>query len=173
MISTVRPEKAHDVALAAIDLLATRFPRLRLLVVGTGPELARTKALAEPLGERVVFAGYQPDVLGVLAAVDLVLHPSRHEAFPTALLEAMAAGVPVIATSVGGIPEIVSDGEDGILVPSPPEPEGVAAALAALLEDDARRRQMGECGRERFAREFSGEAWARRLRAFYEDVLAA
>jgi glycosyltransferase involved in cell wall biosynthesis len=100
------------------------------------------------------------------------VHPSSADAFPTALLEAMAAGVPVVATAVGGIPEIVDDGETGILLAPPPAPEAFARALETLLGDPERRARMGERGRARWEERFSAERWAQRLRAVYEEALA-
>jgi starch synthase len=101
----------------------------------------------------------------------VVVHPSRADAFPTALLEAMAAGVPVVAGAVGGIPEIVDDERTGLLVPAPPRAADIAAALERVTGDPALRRALGAAGRERFARQFAVEPWARRLRALYDEVL--
>jgi glycosyltransferase involved in cell wall biosynthesis len=116
-----------------------------------------------------VFAGFRDDVAGLLAAADLVVHPSHADALPTALIHALAAGVPAVATRVGGIPEIVGDGA-GVLVP-PAEPAALAAAVRALTGDPGRRQEMGEAARERFADQFEGTAWARRLAALYAEVL--
>jgi glycosyltransferase involved in cell wall biosynthesis len=170
MISRLRPEKAHDVAIAALERLTGDFPRTRLVIVGNGPEEERIAALAAPLGDRVVMAGYHEEVFSVLPAADVLLHPSRHEAFPTTLLEALAAGVPVIASDVGGIPEIVRDGETGLLIAAPPDPEVLSAAVAGLLGDTGRRAAMAERGRATFAEAYSAAAWAERLAALYADV---
>jgi glycosyltransferase involved in cell wall biosynthesis len=172
MVSTLRPEKAHDVALAAHALLRERFPAARLLVVGEGPAEHAIEPLVRAAGPAVVMAGYRDDVMAVLDAADLLLHPSRMEAFPTTLLEAMAASVPIVATRVGGIPEIVRDGHEGLLVDAPPDAGQVAAALARLLADPELRRRMGTAARERFEREFTAQAWTARTRAVYDGVLA-
>jgi glycosyltransferase involved in cell wall biosynthesis len=100
----------------------------------------------------------------------VLLHPTHVDAFPTALLEAMAAGVPIVATAVGGIPEMVESGTGGVLIPSPPQAPALAEALVPLLEDERLRRRIGERGRERFARDFTAEAWATRMRAVYETA---
>jgi glycosyltransferase involved in cell wall biosynthesis len=171
-LSVLRAGKGHDVAADAVARLRARFPRLRLLVVGDGPARADVQRLLEPLGDGAVLAGHRDDVMAVLDAVDVLVHPTSVDAFPTALLEAMAAGVPVVATAVGGIPEIVEDGRSGALLPAPPDGARLARALAPLLCDRAARAAMGAAGRERFAAEFSAETWARRLRGLYDEVLA-
>jgi glycosyltransferase involved in cell wall biosynthesis len=171
MVSVLRPGKGHEVAIDAVARLRAEHPRLRLLVVGDGPSRADIEALAAPHGDTVVLAGHRDDVLEVLDGVDVLLHPSHADAFPTALLEAMAAGVPVVATAVGGIAEIVVPGETGELVPAPPEAAAVVEALGPLVGDAARRRRMGEAGRRRFEQEFSASSWAERLRRVYAEAV--
>nr|MDP8943696.1 glycosyltransferase family 4 protein [Actinomycetota bacterium] len=168
MVSVLRPGKGHDVAIATVRELTARHPELRLLIMGTGPARAEVERLAAPLGAAALLTGHRSDVMRVLDAVDVVVHPSRVDAFPTALLEAMAAGVPVVATAVGGIPEIVDHGRTGILIDAPASVEALARALEALVEDPALRRRLGEAGRARRAREFTAERWAQRTRAVYE-----
>ncbi|MDP9261507.1 MAG: glycosyltransferase family 4 protein, partial [Actinomycetota bacterium] len=92
--------------------------------------------------------------------------------FPTTLLEAMAASVPIVATSVGGIPEIVADGHTGVLVPSPPTADRVALAVAGLLEDPSRRHTLAVAARQRYESRFRAGPWAHRIRALYESVLS-
>ena len=157
-LSKLRPEKAHDVALGAAARLRERFPRLRLVVIGDGDGRPVLERDAAELGETVRFAGYRADVMAVLDAVDILLHPSRADAFPTTLLEAMAASVPVVATAVGGIPEIVEDGHTGALVSAPPRPDAFADALAPLLEDAELRGRLGAAGRRRFEERFTAGA---------------
>jgi glycosyltransferase involved in cell wall biosynthesis len=169
-LSRLRPEKAHEVAIGAAGLLRDRFTSLRLLVVGAGSERPALERAAEPLGETVRFAGYRPDAMEVLDAIDVLAHPSRADAFPTTLLEAMASSVPIVATAVGGIPEIVEDGVTGTLVEAPPRPDALAEALAPLVESPELRRRLGAAGRERFETRFSAEAWARRLRELYDEI---
>jgi glycosyltransferase involved in cell wall biosynthesis len=168
MVSSLRPEKGHDVALDAVRASLDRFPSLRLVVAGDGP---LRPSLERAAGDRVVLTGYRPDVMAVLDAADVLVQPSRADAFPTAILEAMAASVPVVATDVGGIGELVRDGVTGTLVAGPPSAPVFAAALAALLEDGARRRRLGSAGRERFEQEFTAAHWVQRLREVYVEVL--
>jgi glycosyltransferase involved in cell wall biosynthesis len=170
MVAIFRPGKGHDDLLAAAALLGD-CP-VQFVLAGSGPEEARLRRLVATQGlrERVAFAGFREDVGALLAAADLVVHPSHADALPTALIHALAAGVPAVATRVGGIPEIV--GEDcGLLVP-PADPAALAAAIRGLAEDAARRRELGAAARRRFAARFDGRAWAGRLRDLYEEVLA-
>jgi glycosyltransferase involved in cell wall biosynthesis len=124
-----------------------------------------------PLGEAAILTGYRADVMRILDATDVLLQPSETEAFPTSVVEAMAAAVPVVASAVGGIPEAVEPGVSGALISPPPTAREVATALGALLDDDDARRRLGAGGQSRFEREFTGERWAERVRAVYDDVL--
>ncbi len=173
MLSALRPEKGHEIGFAAFGALRSRFPDLRLLVIGDGPRRAEVERMAAPFGDAAVVAGYQDDVASVLAGVDVLAHPSHADAFPTALLEAMAASVPIVASRVGGIPEIVVDGATGLLVHAPPDPAAVAAAVGRLLEDAQLRDSMGQRARQRFEAEFSPRAWLEQTRAVYDEVTAA
>jgi glycosyltransferase involved in cell wall biosynthesis len=172
MVSAMRSEKGHGVALDALRRLVERLPQVRLIIAGDGPTAAEVARMAAPLGDAVVLAGYRDDVMEFLDATDVLLHPSRTEAFPTALLEAMAASVPVVATRVGGIPEIVVHGRTGVLVEPPPLADRFADALLPLLCDADLRRRMGVAGRRRFEEEFTAQLWAARVRAQYDAVLA-
>jgi glycosyltransferase involved in cell wall biosynthesis len=120
----------------------------------------------------VLLAGYRRDVMAVLDAADVLVHPSRRDALPTTIIEAMAASTPVVATRVGGIAELVEDGVSGVLVPAPPAASQLAAALAGLLGDEALRRRLAAAGRTRFEREFTAERWAARMGELYRSVLS-
>jgi glycosyltransferase involved in cell wall biosynthesis len=172
MFSGLRPEKGHDVAVGAVEMLRARFPKLRLMIAGDGPLRADVSRLAEPLGDAVVMTGPRFDVMRLLDATDLCLQPSRADAFPTSVLEAMAASVPVVATAVGGIPEIVVHDETGVLIPAPPTGELLADAVAALLADPKRRRDLADAGLRRYEELFTARPWVRRIRALYDTVLA-
>jgi glycosyltransferase involved in cell wall biosynthesis len=172
MVSALRTEKAHDVAIEAVGLLAERFPKLRLMIAGQGRLGEELAELAAPLGERVLLAGRRTDVMAVYDALDVCLHPSRIDAFPTTLIEALAAGTPILASAVGGIPEIVQDGRSGMLIEPPPSPAKVAQALAELLEQPQRRAALAAEGRVVYERRFTAEPWVRRTRALYDEVLA-
>lgn len=173
IVTVLRPGKGHDLVVEAVRRLRPRFPRLRLLVLGDGPAREEIHGLARELGDAAVLTGHRDDVMAVLAASDVLLHPTRMDAFPTALLEAAAARVPVIATRVGGIPEIVQDGDTGLLLDFPPSAGALAARLGALLQDEPLRRRLGERAHERFLERFTAERWAARLRLLYEEVVRA
>jgi glycosyltransferase involved in cell wall biosynthesis len=119
---------------------------------------------------RVVVTGWRADLPRVMAAHDVVVQPSLRETFGRVLIEAMAARKPVVVTRVGGMPEIVVEGETGLMVP-PAEPDALAAAILTLLRDRERRRAMGEAGRTRVEAHFRLPQRALRLEAIYEDVL--
>jgi glycosyltransferase involved in cell wall biosynthesis len=157
----------------AMPAVLARQPSARLLLVGDGPLRANLEAEARSLGvaERVHFAGYQRDVASMLGAMDLVVLPSVREGLPLSLLEAMAAGRPVVATRVGGMPEVVVDGMTGRLVP-PADPAALAEAIGAILDSPRCAEQMGEAGRAR-AQDFSDAAMLDRLSAVYRDAASS
>jgi glycosyltransferase involved in cell wall biosynthesis len=153
-----------------------RLPGARVVLVGAdleqGGAYERTlRDRADELGvaDRVVFAGYRDDAARVVAAADVFALPSWTEGLPLVVLEAMALGRPVVATTVGGTPELVSDGETGLLVP-PRDIEALTAALKRVLDDGALRRRLGEAGRRRVRERFSSEAMTRDMLAIYDEV---
>ena len=172
IVTVLREGKGHDLAMKAVAQLRQRHPTLTLLVVGDGPDRPRIAELAAPLGRSVVLTGHRDDIADVLAATDVLLHPTLMDAFPTALLEASAAALPLLATAVGGIPEIVTDGRNGVLLPAPPSSEAIAAGLERLLLDPNLRARLGSAARASYESEFSAERWAVRLRALYDEVLS-
>jgi glycosyltransferase involved in cell wall biosynthesis len=170
MVTVLRKGKGHDLAVQAIAQLRQRHPTLTLLVVGDGPERLHIAELAAPLGDGAVLTGHRDDIPEVLGAADVLLHPTLMDAFPTILLEACAVGLPVLATAVGGIPEIVTDGRNGLLLPAPPSSATIAAGLERLLGDPILRARLGAEARARYEREFSAERWAKRLRSVYDEI---
>lgn len=165
-VAVMRPGKGHEVLLEA----ARSTAGVVFLLVGDGPLEGRLRALADDLPPgRVIFAGFREDVDRILAASDLVVHPSEADALPTALIHAIAASRPVVASNVGGVPEIVTPGA-GILVP-PGDASSLAAAVASLGADADERAAMGKHGRERYDEEFGADRWAGRLRSLYEQVV--
>ena len=160
------PQKGLDVAVRALARVREEEPRAVLVVLGEGPERERLA------GEGVHLPGRVGDVAAWLARAELLVHPARWEGFGLALLEAMLAGKPVVATRVSSIPEIVVDGETGLLVP-PEDPEALAAAILRLLRDQDEARRLGEAGLARARSEFSVERMAQRTLAVYERALSA
>jgi glycosyltransferase involved in cell wall biosynthesis len=144
----------------------------KLLLVGLGPLEDQLRAQASRLGlaGAVVFTGMRDDVFELLPALDVFVLSSRFEGLPIALLEAMASGVAPVATRVGGIPEVITDGEDGLLI-DPGDPGVLAAALSKLLADDTDRARMANAARHRSADFDLGKA-VHQIEAIYDDVLA-
>lgn len=167
-VSVLRPGKGIEVLLDAVKLV----PDAYFVIVGDGPMRAEWTSIAERNGvaDRVKWAGYRSDVESILAGFDLLVHPSLADAFPTVLLEAMAAGLPVVATTVGGIPEIVEPDVTGRLVP-PSDPVALAQALTELLHNAGLRQRMSQAAQQRATERFSTEAWIKRLDKVYEGAL--
>lgn len=156
--AVLRPEKNHAVLLHAFARVAAQRPEALLLLIGDGPLRPELTALADRLGvaEKVRFAGSRSDVSRILPLLDVFVLSSWTEAFPMALLEAMAAGRPAVCTSVGGVPEIVNDGVTGHLVPSG-DPAPLAARLSELVAAPGRRNAMGTAARRRLEERFTLE----------------
>jgi glycosyltransferase involved in cell wall biosynthesis len=172
-IGQMRDVKRLDVLVDAVAVAARRTPGLRVLLAGHGPEEgpARARARAAGIEENLVFLGLRNDVADVLAAADVALLTSDREGSPLSVMEYMAAGLPVVATSVGGIRDLVEDGVHGILTPRG-DPEAIGNALADLLGDEGRRRAMGNAARARQTREFSLDAVVRRVEDLYDRLFA-
>jgi glycosyltransferase involved in cell wall biosynthesis len=171
----LRPQKALDVLVRASAQLAAQVPGVHVAVLGDGPERSSLEALCTELAvERTVtFLGAWPheDVPDFLEALDVGVLSSAFEGTPLAVLELMAAGRPVVATAVGGVPDLIEDGVQGLLVP-PGKPDALADALRAVLRDPALREAMGAAARERQQAEFDFSRMVRRLEAVYEELLA-
>lgn len=172
-VSVLRRQKALDVLVRAAQRVHAAVPEARFLVVGEGPERDSLVALVRELGLDgvVLFGGHRTDVGDVLAAADIVASSSAFEGSPLALMESIGAGKPVVATRVGGVPEIVRDGVEGLLVP-PSDPAALADALLTLLRDPDLRTRMGAAGRERQQAEFDIHVMVQRLEALYESLFA-
>lgn len=167
-------EKGHADLLAALAILARDRPDLApcLLLAGDGIERANLERMAASCGHRVIFAGHQGNVWPFLALADLLVLPSRSEGSPNVLLEAMAAGVPVVATGVGGVPESVENGSSAWLVP-PRAPAALAAALAEALDRPDVARQFAANAAARVAAHFSPHIRHQTLLAMYRSAASA
>ena len=166
------PKKGLAIFLAAARLLARDIPRVRFAIVGDGPARGALEARAarEGVGARTVFTGGRRDVGALMGAFDLFVQPSRWEGFGVTLLEAMAAGTPIVASRVGGVPEVVLHGETGLLVP-PGSPEDLAQACTALLRDRDRAARLARAGRARVESRFRIERLVEETAALYRELL--
>ncbi|MGH9483362.1 MAG: glycosyltransferase, partial [Terriglobales bacterium] len=164
------PEKGAAEFLDAIAAL-TPPPQTCFLIFGEGPLRAELEAQRARLGlDRVQFAGFQADFPSLLPGLDLLVNPSRTEEMPNVVMEAMAAGVAVVATAVGGVPEIAGDPPALRLVPAR-DPAAMAAAIAELLGDAEARRRLAAAGRERIASAFSPARQRACLQALYAEFI--
>jgi N-acetyl-alpha-D-glucosaminyl L-malate synthase BshA len=173
-ISNFRPVKrVHDVV-EVFRRVLRRGVRARLLMVGDGPERGKVEQACRRhcICDSITFVGSLPLIEEVLVGADLFLLPSENESFGLAALEAMACEVPVVATAVGGVPEVVTDGECGLLLPVG-DVDGMAEAVLALLADEPRRRAFGAAGRRRAVERFAQDEVVACYRAIYERVAAA
>lgn len=163
-------EKAQQDLIAAFrkTLERTSGQALRLILVGDGPERARLTDLAAPLGSKVLFTGHVADPWELLHAADVFVLPSHSEGSPLVMFEAMAAGLPIAATAVGGVPETLEDGSTGLLVP-PGEPGALADALVRLASDGALRARLGNAAAAAL-KKFSPDGYASRMLDIYEAV---
>lgn len=170
-VGRLHPQKAFGVLLRALQLVIEDGHPVQLRIAGTGrlEQPLRREVERLGLGERVRLLGLRDDVPRLLAASDVYASSAAWEGLPLATLEAMAAGLPIVATAVGDVTRVV-DSASGILVP-PGRPEALAQALSRLLRDPALRRASGAAARERVRVRHGTQAWARSLLALYEDLL--
>lgn len=173
-VAQMIPRKGHDSLLEAWPRVLAARADARLILFGRGPQEAALRDQAQRLGieSAVRFAGFRADLLEFLGHADLLVHPALREGLGICLLEAQAAGLPVVASHAGGIPEAVADGLTGILVP-PARPDELAAALVDLLGDDAKRRQLGAAGPDWVARNFSIERMVSGNLEVYEEHIGS
>jgi glycosyltransferase involved in cell wall biosynthesis len=172
IVGLLRAQKAHHVLLHAAAKLAGDWPDMQVLIVGDGPERDTIDSLIGELGLKgtVRILGLRADVPDVLGALDIAVCCSDFEGSPLSVLEYMDAALPVVATSVGGIPDLIDSGVHGLLVPAG-DSEALAGALAELLGDPGRARQMGVRGQERRRGEFTLDVMVRRFEELYCQLL--
>ena len=174
-VGRVQDVKDHATLLAAFLLLRERQPalkeRLRLAVVGDGPllEALRARALAAGVSDAVWLPGARTDVADILRSFDIFAMSSIAEGTPGSALEAMASGLPVVGTRVGGIPEVIDNGVTGMLVP-PSDPAAMAAALEQYAIAPALAHRHGQAGRERVQRKYSMSAMVAAYQALYDTL---
>jgi glycosyltransferase involved in cell wall biosynthesis len=165
-------QKGHRYLLEAVPAIVNKRPEFRLLLLGSGPLESELRAYVhqERLERHVVFAGMVDSVPQLLAGCDVMIHPSVEEPFGIALLEGMRAGLPVVASNVGGIPEVV--GDCGILV-EPRRPELLLSEIVRLLDSTECMDELGRKGKERFERRFTREIMIDRIEEYFRSVVTA
>ncbi|MBA2299032.1 MAG: glycosyltransferase [Actinobacteria bacterium] len=166
-VTVLRPQKALHVLIEAVSLLRPRDAEVILAIAGSGPDYPRLRSLAGP---SVRFLGNRSDVPDVLAAYDVAALSSDFEGSPLGVMEYMAAERAIVATRVGGVPDLIEDGVHGLLVP-PRDPTALAAAIDTLVDDAALRRRLGAAAGVRQRAEFTIETTVRRLESLYEELL--
>jgi glycosyltransferase involved in cell wall biosynthesis len=173
VLGRLEPQKGHRVLLEALPAVLRRFPRTRLVCAGEGALRSALQAQAHAVGlDRAVrFVGQQADVADWLALADITVLPSFYEGLPLAAVESLAAGRPMVATAVDGTPEVVVDGETGLLV-APGDGEGLARALCRLLADPAERQRLARTGRAWVSEHFDERQQVRRTQDLYAAACA-
>jgi glycosyltransferase involved in cell wall biosynthesis len=174
VVANLRAEKGHDVLIDAAADVLRRFPDARFEIVGTGPERDRllARSQARQVAHAFFFLGHREDVTARLMAADIFVLPSRSEAFPNAVLEAMAAGLPIVASGVGGIPELVDNGRTGLLV-SPGDSKDLADRLCELMADPAQAARLGEAARSEARSRYSFDRMVAAFEGLYLTRLAS
>ncbi len=168
-VSRLYPVKGIDNLILAFAQVGTTRTAC-LVIVGEGTERQRLEKMVHEMGvsDRVIWAGYRAGVPQLLPALDIFVQPSLHEGLPNTVLEGMAAGLPVVATEVGGTPELVVNGMTGLLVP-PGNPAALVDAITALSENPEARGSMGRAGRQRVQQHFTVEEMVQKTEQLYED----
>ena len=173
-VAALVPEKGHGLLLRTLANLRVKCPECVLLLPGEGPEKSNLKEVVQNLQfeDVVKFPGFVSDIESAYAATDLFVFPSHEEPLGSALLSAMAYGLPVVAIGRGGIPEFVEDGRNGLLVKEL-DPGALAAAIVRLLSNPAEARRLGEAARETIASHFSADKMVDATLNLYERLIAA
>ena len=172
VVARLEPEKGHPTLLDAWPHVLADFPTATLLIIGEGTRREALEAQAEGLGiaSSVIFTGRRDDVPAVTKALDVAVLPSYREAQGLTILEAMALSRPVVASNVGGIPEMISDGVTGLLVP-PHEPVALAGSIARLLRDHPLADTLGRAGHDLVHERFCVQLMARAVETIYDEAV--
>ena len=169
-VGRLEPVKGFAHFIAAARIIAARLPNARFIVAGDGALASELRAQAADLGDRIQWLGLRNDVPDLMAAMDVFVLPSLNEGMGRVLLEAGAAGTPCVAASVGGVPDIVRDGETGILIP-PRDPGALGEAVCVLERDPERRRAMGRAARAAVVPAYGLDQMVARIEALYEQLI--
>lgn len=172
IVGRLVPIKAHEVFLDAARAILSEIPGARFVIAGEGERRTELEQLAKhpPLAGRVHFLGWRHDTASIYADLDLVLLTSDNEGMPVTIIESLASAVPVVATAVGGVPDLVRDGINGILTP-PRDSQAIARASITLLQDSGRRARMGASGRETVIPEHEVETLVGRMTRLYKSLV--
>jgi glycosyltransferase involved in cell wall biosynthesis len=173
-VGALRAQKAHEVLIEAAAALRREHPGLRVLIAGEGPQHRELQALLDRRGmsDTVMLLGRRMDVPDLLQIADVAVCSSSFEGSPLAVMEYMEAERPIVATAVGGVPDLIDDGVHGLLV-QPGDPGVLAGAISELLRDPERGRTMGRHARERRRLEFDLDVMVAKVEALYEELLDA
>jgi len=172
MIARLVPTKAHEVFLEAAELILHTIPGAQFVIVGDGEcrkkleETART----HPSGKRMHFLGWRTDTPELYAEIDLIMHTSDSEGMPVAIIEALASGIPVVATAVGGVPDLIQDGTNGHLVP-PRNPQAIANAVLSILSDPSKWAQMRSAARKSVTPRHTVETLTANMARLYKSLV--
>jgi glycosyltransferase involved in cell wall biosynthesis len=169
------PQKGYDHLIRAVSLLKRSYPgSFRCVLVGHGPEQEKLQALINELGlaEQMKFVGRRDDIADVVRSLDIAVLPSNYEGSPLTILEYMAGAAPIVATAVGGVPELIEDGVHGLLV-EPRDPDALAAAIRRLLEDRVLASRLGTAARERQYANYDLDVVVGRLERLYTELYVA
>jgi glycosyltransferase involved in cell wall biosynthesis len=173
IVARLTEQKGHTTLLQAMSEVVQQFPTVQLVIVGDGELREELQQLAINLGikSQVCFLGYRKNAAAMMAGFDIFVHPSRWEGFGLVFLEAMTASLPIVATQVGSIPEIVRQGETGLLVPVD-APTALAHAICRLLSDRTLARKIGQTGRNRLEKYFTVAAMVDHTCQVYRNILS-
>ncbi len=172
VVANLRKEKGHDVLIDAAPEVLRHFPDARFDIVGAGPQLAtlQARAAAQGVSDAFTFIGYEPNVPERLLNADIFVLPSRSEAFPNAVLEAMSAGLPIVASGVGGILELIDDGRTGLLVP-PGDPHTLAHSICRLMASCTLGATLGKAACQEVQGRYSFDRMTSAFEAIYLSEL--
>jgi glycosyltransferase involved in cell wall biosynthesis len=171
-VGRLHPPKGLKYLIEAFALASLEEPNLRLVIAGDGPEREDLEKLAREQAPGTNFLGYQADPLPLYPGFDIYVLPSLAEGSPNALLEAMACGLPSVASRVGGVPEATAENETGLMVP-PADPPSLATALLSIAREPQKRKVMGQAARDKVEAEFDLGKKIRQHEDLYRGLLSA
>jgi len=172
-VGRLSKEKGHIYLLEAVAKVISEFPAIKLLIVGDGPLKKALQATSSRLHleDKVIFTGVRNDIPGILSIMDIFVLPSLKEGVPIALLEAMAAQKPIVATKVGAVPNLIEDKKMGLLI-EPKDADAIANSIISLLKDEVMKKAIAINALEKVKNEFSSSIMAQRYSEVYKEILS-